>query len=131
MLRGGNVTRHFTFIGVVSWRDGRDATLNFSTGGQLRNFDGGVYWTLVQCIQLRNKGKGIGEIAKWSKYSGVGAPSLPLRESPYDCIDGAASRVLFAARDFYLLIVIDRTKRAGDPSIKLVDHDPVRIRMNI
>ena len=59
------------------------------------------------------------------------APSLPVRESPYNCIDGAASRVLLAARDFYLLIVIDRTKRAGDPSIKLVDHDPVRIRMNI
>ena len=28
-------------------------------------------------------------------------------------------------------IAIDRIKRAGDPSIKLVDHDPVRIRMNI
>ena len=65
---------------MVSWRDGRDATLTFSTGGQLRNFDGGVYWTLVQCIQSRNKGKGIGEIAKWSKYFGVGAASLPVRE---------------------------------------------------
>ena len=30
-----------------------------------------------------------------------------------------------------ILIAIDRSKRAGDPSIKLVDHDPVRIRMNI
>ena len=58
-------------------------------------------------------------------------PSLPVRESPYNCIDGAASRVLFAARDFCLLIVIYRSKRAGDPSIKLIDHDPVRIRMNI
>lgn len=52
-------------------------------------------------------------------------------ESPYNCIDGAASRVLLAAGDFCLLIVIDRIKRAGDPSIKLIDHDPVRIRMNI
>ena len=71
-------------------RDGRDATLNFSTGGQLRNFGGGVYWTLVQCIQSRNKGKGIGEIAKWPKYSVAGdAASLPVRESRYNCIDGA------------------------------------------
>jgi hypothetical protein len=31
----------------------------------------------------------------------------------------------------FVLIAIDRIKRAGDPSIKLVDHDPVRIRMNI
>ena len=132
MLRGGNVIRHFTFIAMVSWRDGRDATLNFSTGVQLRNFDGGVYWTYVQCIQSRKKGKRIGEIAKWSKSSGVGdAPSLPVRESPYNCIDGAASRVLLAARDFCLLIAIDRSKRAGAPSIKLVDHDPVWIRMNI
>ena len=30
-----------------------------------------------------------------------------------------------------ILIVIDRIKRAGDPSIKFVDHDSVRIRMNI
>ena len=30
-----------------------------------------------------------------------------------------------------ILIAIDRSKRAGDPSIKLVDHDPVRIRMNV
>ena len=30
-----------------------------------------------------------------------------------------------------ILIGIDRSKRAGDPSIKLVDHDPVRIRMNV
>src|SRR5437764_5974807 len=115
---------------MVSWRDGRDATLTFSTGGQLRNFDGGVYWTLVQCIQSRNKGKGIGEIAKWSKYSGVRSESSSARVA-YNCIDGAASRVLFAARDFCLLIAINRIKRAGAPSIKLVDHDSVRIRMNI
>ena len=101
MLRGGKFLGHFTFIAMVWWRDGRDATLNFSTGGQLRNFDGGVCWTLVQCIQSRNKGKGIGEIAKWSNYSGVGAPSLPVRESPYNCIDGAASSSgVLAARDF-------------------------------
>ena len=87
---------------------------------------------MVQCVQSRNKGKGIGEIAKWSKYSVMGdAPSLPVRESRYDCIDGAASRVLFAARDFYPLIAIDRSKRAEAPSNKLVDHDPVRIGMNI
>jgi hypothetical protein len=54
-----------------------------------------------------------------------------VRESPYNYIDAAASRVLLAARDFCPLIAIDRSKRAGDPSIKLVDHDPVRIRMNI
>jgi hypothetical protein len=30
-----------------------------------------------------------------------------------------------------ILIGIDRSKRAGDPSIKLVDHNPVRIRMKI
>jgi hypothetical protein len=30
-----------------------------------------------------------------------------------------------------ILTAIDRNKRAGDPSIKLVHHDPVRIRMNI
>ena len=80
----------------------------------------------------RNKGKGIGEIAKWSEYSVAGdAASLPVRELPYNYIDAAASRVLLAARDFCPLIAIDRSKRAGDPSIKLVDHDPVRIRMNI
>jgi hypothetical protein len=49
----------------------------------------------------------------------------------YNCIDGAASRVLFAARNFCLLIAINRIKRAGAPSIKLVDHEPVRIRMNV
>src|SRR5438046_1713496 len=38
---------------MVSWRDGRDATLTFSTGGQLRNFDGGVYWTLAALQPLR------------------------------------------------------------------------------
>jgi hypothetical protein len=59
------------------------------------------------------------------------ALSLPVRESPYNCIDGAARRVLLAAQDFCLLIAIDRRKRAGDPSIKFVDHDPVGIRMNI
>ena len=47
-----------------------------------------------------------------------------------NCIDGAAGSVLLKARDF-VLIAIDRSKRAGAPSIKLVDHDPVRIRMNI
>jgi hypothetical protein len=59
------------------------------------------------------------------------APSFPVRESPYNCINGAASRVLLAARDFYPLIAIDRSKRAEAPSNKLVDHDTVRIRMNI
>jgi hypothetical protein len=54
-----------------------------------------------------------------------------VRESPYNCINGAASRVLLAARDFYPLIAIDRSKRAEAPSNKLVDHDTVRIRMNI
>jgi hypothetical protein len=58
------------------------------------------------------------------------APSLPVCESRYNCIDGATSKVL-AARDFYPLIAIDRSKRAEAPSNKLVDHDPVRIRMNI
>ena len=86
----------------------------------------------MQCIQSRNKGKGIGEIAKWPKYSVVGdAASLPVRESRYNCIDGAPSKVLLAARDFNPLIAIDRSKRAGAPSNKLVDHDPVRIGMNI
>src|SRR5438270_6477839 len=66
MLRAGKFLGHFTFIAMVSWRNGRDATLTFSTGRQLRNLDGGVYWTLVQCVRSRNKGKG-GEIAKWSK----------------------------------------------------------------
>jgi len=33
--------------------------------------------------------------------------------------------------EIFVVIAIDRCKRAGDPSIKLVDHDPVRIRMNI
>ena len=54
-----------------------------------------------------------------------------MRESPYNCIDGAARRVLLAAQDFCLLIAIDRIKRAEAPFIKLVDHDTVRIRMNI
>ena len=33
--------------------------------------------------------------------------------------------------EIFVLIAIDRIKRARDPSIKLVDHDPVWIRMNI
>jgi hypothetical protein len=51
-------------------------------------------------------------------------------EEPQKLRHGAARRVLLAAQDFCPLIAIDRSKRAGDPS-KLVDHDPVWIRMNI
>ena len=49
-------------------------------------------------------------------------------EEPQKLRHGAASSVL---RRLEILIAINRIKGAGAPSFKLVDHDPVRIRMNI
>ena len=59
------------------------------------------------------------------------APSFTERGEPHGNCIMALQAACYSRREIFVLIVIDRIKRAGAPSIKLVDHDPVRIRMNI
>jgi hypothetical protein len=49
---------------MLSWLSRREATLIFSTGAQLRNFAEACMGLWANAFDRRNKGKGIGEIAK-------------------------------------------------------------------
>ena len=59
------------------------------------------------------------------------APNFPERGEPDGNCIMALQAACYSRLGIFVLIVIDRIKRAGAPSIKLVDHDSVRIRMNV
>jgi hypothetical protein len=52
-------------------------------------------------------------------------------EEPHGNCITALQAACYSRLGIFVLIAINRIKRARDPSIKLVDHDPVRIRMNV